>query len=67
MASGGHSALEMHLTVEMLWLTQKPAVVLATTFGSFTRIKRGQHWGHVGQKFAVIAQKPKKRLRFGAT
>ena len=36
-ASGAHSALEVHLTVVVLWLTQKLAVLLFSTptFDSF--------------------------------
>ena len=36
MASGGHSVPEVHLTVVVLWLTQKLAVALFSTptFGS---------------------------------
>ena len=48
----------------MLWLTQKPAVVLSPLVLLHIGNKEGQHCGRVGLKFAVIAQKPKKRPRF---
>ena len=71
MASWGHSALEVHLTVVVLWLTRKRAVVpfSTATFGS--SVAGSKEGPMLRQKFTVITQKPQKgfqlsyRLWFG--
>ena len=67
MASGGHSALEVHLTVAVLWLTQTLAVVLFSTptFGSSaTGNKEEPMLWTCWAKICCITQKPIRKVSY---